>query len=128
MQIRVIEDENSAKDSTSAAKPLALQYKPASNADFEGLFLTLDGMRVYLHSNAVFPRLYLVAWRGGYALYLQARIGPLVWLIAERSKQVRLFKRVETALAVCKQLEVGSVVVMLHEPKQLQRDSDVLQA
>lgn len=127
MQIRVLEGEQTAKGITSAAKGVVLQGETAGNAEFEGLTLTLDGIRVYLHSNAAIPRLYLVARRGGYALYLQARLGPRVWLIAERSKQVRLFKRVETALAVCNQLEVASVVVMLHKPKQLQRDSDVLQ-
>lgn len=127
MQIRVVDGAKPAKDCTSAAKLLPLQCELPRNADFEGLSLTLDGMRVYLLSNAAKPWLYLVAWHGGYALYLQARVGPRVWLIAERSKQVRVFKRLETALSVCKQLEAGSVVVMLQEPKHLQSETVVLQ-
>lgn len=79
-----------AKHGISAASPPVLPCKPFKNADFEGLFLTLDGIRVYPHPNAAIPRLYLVALRDGYALYLQARVGPRVWLIAERSKRVRV--------------------------------------
>lgn len=41
--------------------------------------------------------------------------GPRVWLIAERSKQIRIFKRLETALLVSRQLGVNQVVAVLND-------------
>lgn len=117
-----------ARVGTAAAKVVSLQGGISSNAGFEGMQLMLDGMRIYLRSHVGYPRLFLVPCSGGFALCLQISHGPRVWLIAERSKQIRIFKRLETALSVCKQLEADQVVVMLQEPKQLQGDSDVLQA
>ena len=81
--------------------------------DFNGTQLMLDGMRIFLRSRLGHARLYLVPCDGGHALFLQAAHGPRVWLIAEHSKRVRIFKRLEAALTVCQQLEATQVQVLL---------------
>ena len=75
----------------------------------------LEGMRIYLASQVGYPRLFLVPREDGFALYLQISHGPRVWLIAERSKRVRIFKRVETAFSVCTQLGADQFIVRLKE-------------
>jgi hypothetical protein len=129
MQIRMVSGDDSAKHCTSAAKLLPLHGMVPDSAVFEGLHLMLEGMRIYMLSNVGSTWFSLVPWAGGYALFLRQRTGPRVWLIAERSKRVRIFRRVETALALCReQLEVHQVSVLLHAPSDLQQkvDSDAL--
>ena len=82
--------------------------------------LMLEGMRIYLRSRVGYPRVLLVPCDAGFALCLQISHGPRVWLIAERSKRVRVFKRVQTALAVCKDLGADQVVVVLAEGEAAQ--------
>lgn len=124
MEIRAVSGGDSAKHCTSAANVLPLRCKTPDFAVFEGLHFMLDGMRVYLRSMAN-SWLYLVPWADGYALFLQTRNGPRVWLIAERSKRVRIFRRVETALALCReQLDVQQVSILMHAPLDLQQKVD----
>ncbi len=124
-EIRMVSGGDSAKHCISAAKVLSLRCKTTDSAVFEGQQFMLDGLRVYLRSMAN-SWLYLVPWAGGYALFLQTRNGPRVWLIAERSKRVRIFRRVETALALCReQLEVHQVNVLMHAPPDLQQKVDL---
>jgi hypothetical protein len=103
----------SARAGTAAAKVVALRGGTSTNAGFDGMQLMLDGMRVYLRSRVGYPRLLLVPREGGFGLCLQVAHGPRVWLIAERSKRVRIFRRLETAFAVCRGLEADQVVVLL---------------
>lgn len=129
MEIRVVSDRDSAKHCTSAAEVLPLRCKTPDSAVFEGLHLMLDGMRIYMQSNIGSTWISLVPWAGGYALYLRQRTGPRVWLIAERSKRVRIFRRVETALLLCREeLEVDQVSVLMRAPPDLQQkvDADAL--
>lgn len=90
----------------------------------------LDGMRIYLASQVGYPRLFLIPRDVGFALYLQISHGPRVWLIAERSKRVRIFKRVETAFAVCRELGADQFVVLLKEdePVKLWNDAQSVEA
>ena len=104
-----------ARAATSGAKVVSLRGETSTNAGFDGMQLMLDGMRIYLRSRVGFPRVFLVPREVGFALCLQISHGPRVWLIAERSKRVRVFKRVQTALAVCKDLGADQVVVVLAE-------------
>lgn len=125
MEIQMVSRGDSAKHCTSAAKVLPLRCRTPDSAVLEGLHFMLDGLRVYLRSMAN-SWLYLVPWAGGYALFLQTRNGPRVWLIAERSKRVRIFRRVETALVLCReQLEVHQVNILMHAPQDLQQKTDV---
>lgn len=129
MQIRMVSDSDSAKHCTSAAEVLPLRCKTPDSTVFEGLHLMLEGMRIYMHSNIGSTWFYLVPWDGGHALFMQQRTGPRVWLIAERSKRVRIFRRVETALLLCReQLEVDQVSVLMRAPPDLQQkvDADAL--
>lgn len=112
---RGLSEVRSARCITSAAKVMALRGDTSTNAGFDGMQLMLDGMRVYLRSRVGYPRLFLVPRAGGFALCLQVSHGPRVWLIAERSKRVRVFKRVETAFSVCRALDAEQVVVLLNE-------------
>ena len=109
-----------ARAATSGAKVVSLRGETSTNAGFDGMQLMLDGMRIYLRSRVGFPRVFLVPREVGFALCLQISHGPRVWLIAERSKRVRVFKRVQTALAVCKDLGADQVVVVLAEGEAVQ--------
>lgn len=114
----------SARGVRAAAKVVSLRGGTTTNAGFEGMQLMLDGMRIYLASHVGYPKLWLAPRNGGYALFLQVSHGPRVWLIAERSKRVRIFKRLESALAVCVTFDTDRVVVLLddgasEEPKVL---------
>ena len=112
---RMLSERRSARAGTAAAKVVALRGGMATNAGFDGMQLMLEGMRIMVQSNVGWPRLFLVARESGYALFLQISHGPRVWLIAERSKRVRIFKQIETALGVCKELGAGRVAVLLDE-------------
>lgn len=116
MQNLMVSEAKPANAGTSAAKVVSLHGEAPTFAEFDGMHLMLDGMRIYLRSQAGHPRLFLVPQDGGFALCLQANHGSRVWLIAERSKRVRIFKRIETALEVCRSLEANRVVVELDEP------------
>lgn len=126
MEIRMHPGDDSAKHCISVAKVLPSHGKVSDSAVFEGMHLMLDGMRIFMRSNIGNTWLSLVPWAGGYALFLRQRTGPRVWLIAERSKRVRIFRRIETALALCReQLEVEQVNVLMHVPENLQQKVDV---
>jgi hypothetical protein len=105
----------SARRGRVAAKVVSLRGGTSTNAGFEGKQLMLDGMRIFLASQVGYPRLFLARRNGGFALFLQVSHGPRVWLIAERSRRVRIFKRFETAETVCRQFDTDRVVVLLDE-------------
>lgn len=105
----------SARAVRASAKVVSLRGGSNTNAGFDGMQLMLDGMRIYLASQVGYPRLFLARRNGGYALFLQVSHGPRVWLIAERSRRVRIFKRFETAEAVCRQFDTDRVVVLLDD-------------
>lgn len=105
----------SARSGRAAAKVVSLRGEMATNAGFDGMQLMLDGMRIYLRSRVGYPHLSLVPRDGGFALFMQISHGPRVWLIAERSKRVRIFKRVETAFSVCRQLGADRFSVLLED-------------
>lgn len=127
MQIRLVSDADTAKGCTSAAEVLSLQGDVAINAEFSGMHLMLDAMRVYIASNPGRIWLHLVPRAGGFALFLQVNRGIRVWLIAERTKRVRIFKRVETAFSVCCQLDARRLIVLLDDAPELQSEVGVSQ-
>ena len=51
-------------------------------------------------------------------------------MIAERSKRVRIFKRVETAFAVCREVGADQFVVLLKkdDPLKLSNDTQSVEA
>ncbi|MCX7153111.1 MAG: hypothetical protein NT115_11460 [Proteobacteria bacterium] len=108
-----IQEVRRARRIRAAAKVVALRGGTSINSGFDGMQLMLEGMRIYLASQVGYPRLFLVPREVGFALYLQISHGPRVWLIAERSKRVRIFKRVETAFAVCQELGADQFIVQL---------------
>lgn len=101
----------SARAGVAAATVVALRGNVRKSEGGQVLQLMLDGMRIMLQSKAGYPRLFLTPAGGGYGLCLQVSHGPRVWLIAERSKRLRVFKRIETALRVCRDLGADQVVV-----------------
>ncbi len=125
-----IEEVRRARRGRAAAKVVALRGGTSINAGFDGMQLMLDGMRIYLASQVGYPRLFLVPRDVGFALYLQISHGPRVWLIAERSKRVRIFKRVETAFAVCQELGADQFIVQLKkdEPMKLGNNVQLMKA
>lgn len=114
----------SARNAKSSAKLHVLQAQASRSSEFQGKFLTFAAMRIYIESGPGFRILCLVPVAGGYALYLQLSRsfvdrGELVWLVAERSKRIRVFKRAETAFAVCKSLQANEVRVLLDREPNL---------
>lgn len=75
--------------------------------------LHLEGFRLLLGARS-FGVAALQSVPGGVAFKI-TNPGAVVWLIAEQSKQVRVFKRADTALNLCRQLGLKSVTVELHE-------------
>lgn len=110
-----IEEVRDARAGRVAAKVGKLRGKWSSDAEFPGHYLMLDGLRIMRASGVGYPKVSLVPRSGGFALCLQISHGPRVWLIAERSKRVRIFKHVETALVVCKELGADQVVVVVND-------------
>jgi len=112
-ELRRLSEVRSARAGTAAAKVVALRGEMVGNAGSGVGHLMLDGMRIMLQSRTGYPRLFLAPRDGGFGLFLQISHGPRVWLIAERSKRVRIFKRAETALPVCRSLGADRVLVLL---------------
>ena len=123
-----LQEVRSARGVRAAAKVVVLRGGRSTNAGFDGMQLMLDGMRIYLASQVGYPRLFLVPRDVGFALYLQISHGPRVWLIAERSKRVRIFKRVETAFAVCRELGADQFVVRVKEDDPVKLLNDIQSA
>lgn len=89
-----------------------MSFAMPQNTDVMGFvlqpFLTLARGRDWVK-----PTLTLVAVEGGYALRLEVRNRESCWLLAEKSGEVRVFKRAETALDLCRRVGVTSVTVHL---------------
>lgn len=110
-----LQEVRSARARVADAKVRSLRGGVSTNAGFEGHQLMLGGMRIMFESRVGYPRLFMVPRNGGFALFLQISHGPRVWLIAERSKRVRIFKRVETAFPVCEELGSDRVVILFRD-------------
>ncbi len=63
------------------------------------------------------PTLTVVTVDGGYALRLEVKSRQPSWLFAEKSGRIRIFKRADTALDLCRRMGLRSV------PVQLERES-----
>src|SRR5688500_17728607 len=91
----------SARARVAAAKVVALRGDMTGNAVG---YLMLDGMRIMGQSRVGYAKVELIARDGGFALCLQISHGPRVWLITERSKRVRVWKRIDTAIPTIRAL------------------------
>lgn len=121
-----LEVVRSARRVKAAAKVVSLRGGESVNAGFEGMHLMLDGMRVYLASKLGYPKVRLVPREGGFALFLDISHGPRVWLIAEHSKRVRIFARVETAFVVCRQLGADRFTVFCDDPDAVRKTMEAV--
>ena len=107
----------SARRGNLRAKVGVLRGKEGGFAGVEGSVLMLNGMRALIAARVGHSRLVLVKRDGGFALRFEAAYCPHVWLIAERSQRLRIFKSVETAVGVCRELGVPEVHVLLGAPE-----------
>lgn len=84
---------------------------------FQGTGLLLSSFRALVEGLGDSARVRLITIEGGYALkavvgFYTKRAGTY-WLVSEHSKRLRVFKRVDTALALCNQFGLASVVIDL---------------
>ena len=75
--------------------------------------LQLDALRALLQVPRNVGRLSVHSVDDGYIVGALMHGGVMVWLVAERSKKVRIFKRADTALSLCRQLGFKTVQVEL---------------
>lgn len=64
-------------------------------------------------SDWVKPTLTVTTVDGGYALRLEVKHRQPCWLFAEKSGRIRIFKRADTALELCRRVGLSSVTVHL---------------
>ncbi len=82
------------------------------NDNFKGLTLQ-PFMALLKGMDWVKSTLTMVRLDGGYGLFLEVQHKIPLWLFAEKSGQVRLFRRADTALELCLRWGVSTVSVKL---------------
>lgn len=87
----------------------------------EGRGLMLAAFRSLVEGLRGHSRVALVPVEGGFVLRATVGQMPSCWLVAERSQELRVFRRAETAFGVCRQMGLGQVTVDLAEPQPLVR-------
>lgn len=84
---------------------------------FQGTGLLLSSFRALIVGLGNSARVRLVTIEGGYALKADVGFGVkpagTYWLVSEHSQRLRVFKRVDTALALCHQFGLASIVIDL---------------
>lgn len=115
---KLIKSDGIAKLDSVSAKPSFLPDGTLQTSETEaGVILHL--LRVALRSNLGYPNVFLTERDRGYALFFKfGHHGPRVWLIAEHSKCPRIFKRADTAFALCRDLGLSRLVVRFNELDQ----------
>ena len=108
----------SARQHKLRAKVGVLRGGRSDSPDYPGAVLMLDGMRSLLATRVGYSRVVLVRRPEGFALCVEPSHCERIWLVAEHSKRVRIFKRLETAVTVCELLGASVALVEL-EPRQL---------
>lgn len=86
-------------------------------AEFPGSVLMLDGLRALLAVRMGYSKVVLVRQPKGFALCIEPSHCERIWLIAERTKRVRIFKSFDAAAAVCGVLGATDVRVELVPPQ-----------
>lgn len=84
---------------------------------FCGTGLLLSSFRALVAGLGDSVRVKLVTIEGGYALTADVGFGTrragTYWLVSEHSQRLRVFKRVDTALALCHQFGLASIAIDL---------------
>lgn len=84
---------------------------------FWGTGLLLSSFRALVEGLGDSVRVRLVTIEGGFALKADVGFGikraGTYWLVSEHSQRLRVFKRVDTALALCQQFGLASIVIDL---------------
>jgi hypothetical protein len=111
---RGLEAVRAARRRNAAAKVEVLRGGRCDQPGFEGMQLMLEGMRIMLASRIGWVRVFAVPIEGGYALCLQVSHGPRVWLIAEKSKRVRVFRALESLVRTAVALRADHVILQVN--------------